>query len=144
MSRVYFDSNVVLYILDVRPEAAAKQLISEKLLAAHVNAREAVISTQVLQETYDNAVRKLKLPSPLVAEYVRDLSQLEVIATDGTLVLEAIAVSQRYQFRIFDALMIAAAKKAGCATLYTEDLSHGQVIDGVRIVNPFKEQEAKP
>jgi predicted nucleic acid-binding protein len=51
--------------------------------------------------------------------------------------LEAQRISERYGFSIWDSLIVAAALDAGCTTLYTEDLQHGQVVDDVRIENPF-------
>jgi predicted nucleic acid-binding protein len=39
----------------------------------------------------------------------------------------------------FDSLIIAAALSAGCDRLYSEDLQHGQLIEGLTIVNPFLE-----
>ena len=48
-------------------------------------------------------------------------------------------VAERYGFSIYDALIVAAALDADCATLYTEDLQHGQVIDRtLTITNPFR------
>jgi len=49
----------------------------------------------------------------------------------------ALAIAERYGYRIYDALIIASAAEAGCRTLYSEDLADGQEIAGVRIVNPF-------
>ena len=56
---------------------------------------------------------------------------------DGPLVLEAVQISERFQTSHFDAQILAAAKRMGCATLYSEDLNHGQDYGGVRVVNPF-------
>jgi len=60
-------------------------------------------------------------------------------AVDGALVLAALDVAERFQLSHFDAQIIAAAKRMECATLYSEDLNHGQDYAGVRVVNPFKE-----
>jgi predicted nucleic acid-binding protein len=49
----------------------------------------------------------------------------------------AINISKRHGYRIYDSLILAAAMQAGCTTLYTEDMQHGQIVDGVRIMNPF-------
>jgi predicted nucleic acid-binding protein len=46
-------------------------------------------------------------------------------------------ISERYGFSIWDGLMVAAALDAKCSKLLTEDLQHGQVVEGVRIENPF-------
>lgn len=51
---------------------------------------------------------------------------------------EAFALVSRYQFQIFDALIVASALELGCERLYTEDLQHGQLIEGrLRIIDPF-------
>ena len=52
-------------------------------------------------------------------------------------VLEAVAVSVRYQISHYDAQIIAAAKRMGCTTVYSVDLNHGQDYGGVRVMNPF-------
>ena len=62
----------------------------------------------------------------------------EVVVHDLKLVEAAIDYRNRYQFSLWDSLIIAAAKKAHASELITEDLQHGQVIDGLEIVNPFK------
>jgi predicted nucleic acid-binding protein len=51
--------------------------------------------------------------------------------------LRALDVSERYGFSIWDGLIVAAAAEAHCSKLMTEDLQHGQVVEGVRIENPF-------
>ena len=58
-------------------------------------------------------------------------------AVDGTLVLEAVQIAERFQIGYFDAQILAAAKRMGCATVYSEDLNSGQDYGGVRVVNPF-------
>ena len=50
----------------------------------------------------------------------------------------ALDLQTRYQFRFYDALIVAAALAAGCTRLYSEDLQHGQRIEGLTIVNPFR------
>jgi predicted nucleic acid-binding protein len=46
-------------------------------------------------------------------------------------------IREQYQYHIYDSLMIAAALRASCRTLYSEDMRDGQVIDGLTIRNPF-------
>jgi len=60
---------------------------------------------------------------------------------DGVLVIEALAISERFQISHFDAQIVAAAKRMGCSTLYSEDLSHGQDYGGVRVLDPFRTTE---
>ena len=57
---------------------------------------------------------------------------------DGALVLEASRIGERYQISHFDAQIVAAAKRMECPTIFSEDLSDGQIYDGVKVVNPFR------
>lgn len=134
--RVFFDTNVILYAF-VNHDAA-KMAVAASLIERHALAGDAVVSTQVLQETYDNAVRKFKLSADRAETLVIRLSELTVVSSSGPFVLSAIRLARSAQISIWDALMVAAAAESGCVTLYTEDLNHGQVIAGVRVVNPFK------
>ncbi len=47
------------------------------------------------------------------------------------------AVEDRYGFSFWDALVVSAAQGAGCDVLLTEDLSHGQRLDRLGVINPF-------
>ena len=50
----------------------------------------------------------------------------------------ALAIVERYRTSWWDALIVAAAIEAGCATLYSEDLHTGLTIDGcLTVINPF-------
>ena len=60
-----------------------------------------------------------------------------MISVDGPLVLEAVQIAERFQTSHFDAQILAAAKRMGCATVYSEDLNHDQDYGGMRVVNPF-------
>jgi predicted nucleic acid-binding protein len=98
-----------------------------------------VLSTQVLAEFYVAVTRKLArpLPQPEAASRVRELTKLELVATDASLVTAAIELSQHAQLSYWDAAIVAAAARSGCARLLTEDLQHGSLLSGVRVENPF-------
>jgi predicted nucleic acid-binding protein len=61
-----------------------------------------------------------------------------MIAVDGALVLAAIEIAERFQVSHFDAQILAAAQRLGCARVYSEDLNHGQDYGGVLVSNPFR------
>lgn len=137
MRRSFFDTNVLLYLFDnsePQKKARAQEVLREETAAGRV-----VLSTQVLQEFYVNATRKLgsPLPSEVAEERVRDLSKLPLVRTDEDMVLSAIARSRELSLSFWDALIVEAALRAGADRLFTEDLQHGQTIDGLRIENPF-------
>ena len=81
---------------------------------------------------------KYKMPWPTVCT---SLSSIRLICPVAPLTIttheRGIALSERYGYRIYDSMIIAAALLAGCTTLYSEDMHHGQIIEGMRIVNPY-------
>ena len=93
----------------------------------------------MLQEFYVAVTRKLADPlSPEVAEnVVRNFAELPLIQVDSTLVLTAIGKSRSLGFSFWDSLIVVAALSGGAECLFTEDLQHGQIIDGMQIENPF-------
>ncbi len=137
MTRSFFDTNILIYLYDEdEPEKRARAL---ELFEEEVAAGRAALSTQVLQEFYVNATRKLRRPlSPERAEArVRDFSGLPLVRVDAPMILAAIARCRSQSFSFWDALIVEAAHAAGASRLLTEDLQHGQNIEGLRIENPF-------
>ncbi len=135
MPRVFLDTNILAYDLDAgTPD---KQLKARAALARPDH--EFVISTQVLLELYVVITRKLRpaLPDAAAAEVITSLSRLPVVGTDADLVQRAVALSTRHQLSVWDALIVTAAREAGCEELWTEDLATGAELRGVRIVNPL-------
>ena len=128
---VFFDTNVLLYLLS---EDAAKADRAEALLA-----NGGVISVQVLNEFASVASRKLGLSWLEIHEILDTIRQLCRV---DPLLLEThergLAISERYGFSIYDALIVGAALIADCDLLLTEDLQDGQRIDDrLQIKNPF-------
>lgn len=137
MMRAFFDTNILVYLFD--EDAPEKKALAQKLFERETDAGRAILSVQVLQEFYVTVTRKLANPlSPEIAEnVVRNLTALPLITIDATLVLTAIGKSRLLGFSFWDALIITAAITGGAAHLFTEDLQHGQIIDGMLIKNPF-------
>ncbi|MGA3018671.1 MAG: PIN domain-containing protein [Bryobacteraceae bacterium] len=130
--KAFFDTNLIVYAFakdDPRAEAA------EALLAAG-----GVISVQILNEFAAVASRKLGMAwdDVLAAlDAILVLCPSPVPLTIETLRL-ALGIAKRHKYHIYDALVIASALEASCATLYSEDLQNGQVIGGLTIRNPFQ------
>ena len=133
---MFFDSNVLVYMHDTREPA--KRIKAVELFQS-VPPELVALSGQVLGEFYWTVTRKLPNPlSPTAAQTVIfSFSKFNVIPIDAYLVREAVDLAHASQLAYWDALIVRAASVAGCAKLFTEDLNHGQVIDGVRIENPF-------
>lgn len=134
-SKQFIDTNILAYAFDHHDQArrrAAKDVLRE--LAA---TRCGVVSTQILQELYAVLTRKLHLAPTIARRGVVGASNYEVVTLTSVMVLEAIDCSALDQLSIWDALVVVAAGYARCEELLTEDLNAGQVVRGVRIVNPF-------
>lgn len=136
MSRTFLDTNVVVYAVD-REDDAKRQVAIGAI--AGLSAGGGVLSTQVLAEFYVAATRKIAHPLTHAegARAVTWLAGFEVVPHDAALVRAAVDLRERAGISLWDALILRAAATAGCERVLTEDLNHGQVIDGVRIENPF-------
>jgi len=133
--RFFIDSNVLVYAND--RSSPAKRSRARKLVADALASRRGCLSTQVLQEFFVIVTRKARVPAPNARAQVTLLSELDTVVVDAALVLSAIDLHIIHQISFWDALIVKSAAAAGCSRLVTEDLNHGQVIDGVRIENPF-------
>jgi len=130
--RAFFDTNVLIYGLGAKDPRGrrAEQLLSEG----------GVVSVQVLNEFSDVARRKIRMSWEEVREALR---VIQVFCPDPVPITmdiheHALIIAQRRDIRIYDALILASALGTNCATLYTEDLQDGQVIDHrLTIRNPF-------
>jgi predicted nucleic acid-binding protein len=114
---IFADTNILVYAAD--PSEGEKCRTAVQVLREAVHDRSLVLSAQVLQEFYVTVLRKQLLPHPEALEALRAWSENTVVPATTQLVLEA------------------AALHAGCTTLFTEDLQHGQRVGDLEIVNPF-------
>jgi predicted nucleic acid-binding protein len=131
----FFDTNVLLYADDA--SAGPKRFTSRELIHTAMSTRTGVLSTQVLQEFYVNARKKLKLDGPAARARVEVYSTFDVVTVTPTLILAAVDLHRLDSISFWDALIIRAAEQAGCDTLYSEDLQTGRRFGPVRVVNPF-------
>jgi predicted nucleic acid-binding protein len=129
--RKFLDTNVLIYAF---AENSAKMEVAERL----VN-EGAVVSVQVLNELVSALRRKFGFGWSRIRNIIDNI--LTTCPNPLPLSLEthraALRVCERYGFSVYDGLIIAAALEGRCSILYTEDLQHGQIIEGVRIENPF-------
>lgn len=133
MSKVFLDTNLLVYAAD--QDAAAKRQRARDLLRAAVPV--GVLSTQVLQEFYVVATRKLHLSPELAKSLVHGFRRFELVTVTADLIEAAIDTSTVHQISFWDALIVVCAEGARCTELWTEDLNAGQILRGVRVVNPF-------
>lgn len=129
--RPFFDTNVLVYAF-VKSDPRMPQ--AQKILSSG-----GVVSVQILNEFAAVMRRKLLLDVRAVRELIDEIMvhcpQPRSLTLDTHRV--GMRLCQRYGFSIFDGTMIASAQEAGCSVLLTEDLHHDQIIEELRIVNPF-------
>jgi len=119
---------------------ADKADIADDLIREGIATGNVCISFQVVQECINTVMRKAEVPLTVaqMQQYVEDvLAPLWTVQPSFQLYGAALGVMRRYRFGFYDSLIVAAALDAGCKTLCTEDLTHGQRVDGLSIENPF-------
>lgn len=134
-SRVFLDTNILIYADDA--DSGGKRERAQQIVEAALNNGNGVVSTQVLQEYFVVATRKLGLPAESVQKKIEILSSMAVIVVDVEHIVEAIKLHRLYGFSFWDCLVLRCAKAAGCRRLLSEDLQQGRSIEGVTIENPF-------
>ena len=135
MVRSFIDTNVLVYADSA--DLADKQARATALITQHLREGSGVISTHVLHEFVNAAIRKLALPLETVRQRVRLYARFETVGASAAAALEALDLHTLHQISFWDALIVQAARQSGCVQVLTEDLQAGAVIGGVRIVNPF-------
>lgn len=138
-SKVFVDTNVLIYAHD-NTAGRKHHVARERVLGLWENG-QGLLSTQVLQEFFLGVTRKIPNPVslPVGRKIIEDLLSWELVINDGPAVLAAIDIQSRYRLSFWDSLIVQAALRGTAAVLLSEDLAHGQVIQGVTIQNPFVE-----
>ena len=131
--RIFIDTNVLVY------SCSTDDLVKKTQALITLQIPDVWLSAQVLIEFANIYYRKLKVNWPSGEVAVAELSQdFNVHSTTPATIAHATRLAQRYRFSWFDALIVAAALECGCHTLYSEDLSAGQLAaNTLRGVNPF-------
>ncbi len=131
--RVFLDTNLLIYYYS--EDEGEKGLMVRNLILS----KEVVISTQIINEFSYIMLRKKKKKTDLIRAIIeewRNIFEIEDL-TPG-LSIEALSLHKKYKFSFWDSLVIAAAIKSNCTTLFTEDLQHEQVINNqLKVCNPF-------
>jgi predicted nucleic acid-binding protein len=133
----FFDTNILLYSISRDPAEAAKRDRAISLLGLD----DGALSVQVLQEFYAQATRPTRLhpvPHETAVDLVTAWTRFRVQEINLSILNAALEITVRHRFSYWDSAIIAAARALGCDELYTEDMSHGREVEGVRIVNPFR------
>ena len=141
----FLDTNVFVYQLEGRDVRKAD--IARDLIRQGIESGNACISFQVVQECLNTALRKALVPlgGHEMRRYLDSvLAPLLRVQPSLRLYHASLDIQSRYRFAYYDALIVASALDAGCATLYSEDMQHRQRIEGLTVVDPFRAGPAPP
>ncbi len=135
---VFVDTNVLVYAYDVTE--TERRVVAQRTLSELMRSNRLRLSTQVLQELYVTLTRKLAEPlgPDQALSLLEHYAAWPVQTTDFALIREAIYLSRDSVLSFWDSLVVMAAVRSGAKILCTEDLSHGQIIMGLEVRNPFK------
>ena len=133
----FLDTNVLVYLFDETDDY--KRGRAERLVQQALENGTGCISYQVVQETINVITKKLNA-TPEKARQILDCALIPLwrVNPNRMLYQRGLELQTRYNLSSYDSLIVAAALDAGCKTLYSEDLQHGQQIEGVTVTNPFR------
>ena len=135
----FFDSNTLIYRFS--PLEILKRERATELIRQAVTQGNGVVSYQVIQEVLNVGLKAsknlltMREANLLFESFAADF---EIVAWSLSLVNRALQLKERYGFQWYDSLVVSGALQAKCDVLYTEDLNHGQRIEGLVVVNPFR------
>ena len=132
----FIDTNILLYSVGSVPAETGKRACAVALLSS----TDLALSVQVLQEFYVQATRPTRVDrlSPILARaFIERWMRYPIQPMTVAILVGALDIKARHGFSYWDSAIAAAALALGCDTLLTEDMNHGQVIDGLTITNPF-------
>ena len=132
----FIDTNVWVYALTEQDHAKKKiaaELISKTYLEDMI-----CVNAQVLKEFANFAFKRTKKSADEINAMLKKMSSYSFVPDTKELVMQAVALKERYDVGFYDSLMLSAANKAKCDVIYTEDLNSGQKYGAVTAINPFK------
>lgn len=133
----FLDTNVLLYAYDIsNPD---KQRVARDLVTRAL-AGQFIISIQVLSELASAMLHKVSphVSASNVTAILDALTPIRTITSDSEIVRRAVAAHLEYGLHFYDGMIIAAAERAGCETIWSEDLNAGQKYFGIAVLNPFR------
>lgn len=136
--RTFVDTNMLVYAHD--QDAGNKHEIARKVISELWESRLGVLSTQVLQEFYVTLTRKIPVPldKPTARKILKNYFNWEVVINAPLIILQASEIEETHKISFWDALIVSAAFSKNASTILTEDLNHGQIIEGIEVINPFR------
>jgi len=135
----FFDTNILVYAYDNHfPD---KQQRAQEIIISAVKNGNGVLSTQVLGEFFTVVTKKIKIPLSVrnARNIIKYMGRMTVQEIDVLIVERALDTLEQYKISYWDSLIIAAAERAQCQCILSEDLNAGQKYHDIEITNPFSE-----
>ena len=132
---VFIDTNIWVYALSAQNHA--KKKVAVDLIAKSYREDVICVSSQVLKEFANFAFKKTTKSAAEINAMLSKIGSYTFVADTKELVADGVIGKEMWRVGFYDALMIAAANKAGCSTIFTEDLNDGQKYGNVTAINPF-------
>ena len=131
-TKIALDTNILIYLYDDLDER--KRNISEYLILDRP-----IIGSQVISEFLNVTKRLLKLPKNELMDKADKLFRVcEIVSMNQMTITKAKDLIIKYDFQLFDSLIVASALQANCTVLYSEDLHHNLLVENqLRVINPF-------
>lgn len=133
--RIFIDTNLFLYAFDKRDQGKNNQVIE---FFKSIREKDTHVSSQIIKEFINVNVKKFRVTEEVLEKRLSIFNSFAVADTTNTIIEKAIVLCYKYQLQFYDSLIVAAALAQNCNFLYSEDLNNGQSIEGLQIINPFK------
>ncbi|MGA7080803.1 MAG: PIN domain-containing protein [Terriglobales bacterium] len=131
----FLDTNVLVYAYQF--DRPAKQRVAQDLVRRAIEGKF-VVSAQVLAEFAATLLHKMSATPAAVTAILDKLSAIRLVVSDGELVRRAVEARAAYGIHFYEGMIVAAAERAGCKRILSEDFSAGQEYFGVVVSNPFR------
>lgn len=141
----FLDTNLLVYLFDKSEKEKNSRI--EALIKDLKSSANLFISSQVLNEFITIVTKKIENPIPFedlkeILNVITELFYISPLTSKNS--FSAVDIKMKYKFSYWDCLIIASALENGCVSIYTEDLQHGQKIEGkIEILNPFRSEIPK-
>ena len=131
----FLDTNVLVYAYQF--DHPSKQRVAQDLVRRAIGGKS-VVSAQVLAEFAATLLHKMSATPDAVTAILDKFSVIRLVVSDGELVRRAVEARAAYGIHFYDGMIVAAAERAGCQRILSEDLNAGQEYFGVTVANPFR------
>lgn len=136
VERLTLDTNILVYAFD--KDAGKRHGLARKVVERVVTS-DCVLTLQALCEFFNTVTRKGKLPFKIAYDRLQDLEVLfPIVSAKPSTLSRAIKTAALHQISFWDAMLWATARDADVKLLLSEDFQHNRLLDGIRIINPFR------